>query len=41
MFKEIIQKLSKSSPYTVATLKSKKDIFDYLHIETNIERVHE
>jgi DNA phosphorothioation-dependent restriction protein DptF len=36
--KVIIQKLSKSSPYAVATPKSKKDVFDYLHIETNIER---
>ena len=36
--KQLIQKLSKSSPYAVATAKSKKDIFDYLHIETDIEK---
>jgi len=36
--KDIIQKLSKSSPYAVATAKSEKDIFDYLHIETDIEK---
>ena len=38
---KIIQKLSKSSPYAVATPKSEKDIkdiFDYLHIETDIEK---
>ena len=36
--KTIIRKLSKSSPYAVVTSKNKKDIFDYLHIETNIEK---
>lgn len=36
--KQLIQKLSKSSPYAVATPKSEKDIFDYLHIETDIEK---
>ena len=36
--KHIIGQLSKSSPYAVATPKSEKDIFDYLHIETDIEK---
>jgi len=37
---QIIQKLSKSSPHAVATAKNdnEKDIFDYLHIETDIEQ---
>lgn len=36
--KNIVQKLSKSSPYAVATSESQKDIFDYLHIQTDIEK---
>jgi len=36
--KTIIRKLSKSSPYAVVTSKNKKDIFDYLHITTDIEK---
>jgi len=35
---QILEKLSKSSPYAVATDSDDKDIFKYLHIETDIEK---
>ena len=36
--RQIIEKLSKASPYAVATDSNEKDIFKYLHIETDIEK---
>ena len=36
--RQIIEKLSKASPYAVATDSNEKNIFKYLHIETDIEK---